>query len=70
MMKNSMDYLVTGSRLLSLKKTEEYYIKTEDGRELIATKLETMENIVWSFVGGSLSKEEIGELREFLATLE
>jgi len=65
-----MDFLVTGSKITSLKKTEEFYIRTEDGREIIATKLETMENVVWSFVGGSLSKEELGEFREFLTTLE
>jgi hypothetical protein len=65
-----MDYLVTGSRLLSLKKTEEYYIKTEDGREIIATKIESMETVAWTFKGGNLSREEIGELQEFLTTLE
>ena len=64
-----MEFLINGNKVIYLKKQEEFYIKTDDGREIVATKHETMDTIGWAFKGGDLSRSEINELTEFLTNI-
>lgn len=65
-----MEFLINGNKLIHLDKKEEFYIKTDDGREIVATKIESIDTVAWSFKGGDLTKGEINQLGEFLANQE